>query len=266
MRELVIKDKVLCSGRKPLVCVPLIGHTNEQLMEHLDRIIQESERTSIDIVEFRGDFYDNLQKLEELENILLKIRELLSDKILLFTIRSPREGGEKVDYCSKSIEEINEFVIDKALADMVDIELFATNDNCSKSDVDLIALAKERNVKIIMSNHDFEKTPHKEEIVSRLIKMQQLGADVAKIAVMPNDEEDLITLLQATLEMLRNHNNTPVVTMSMGAKGALSRVAGEIFGSAFTFGAVGEVSAPGQIPVDKLNDMLDSMHYYCVEG
>ena len=129
---------------------------------------------------------------------------MLSDKILLFTIRSPREGGEKVDYCSKSIEEINEFVIDKALADMVDIELFATNDNCSKSDVDLIALAKERNVKIIMSNHDFEKTPHKEEIVSRLIKMQQLGADVAKIAVMPNDEEDLPTEEEKLVIQLAN--------------------------------------------------------------
>ena len=54
---------------------------------------------------------------------------------------------------------------------------------------------------MVVSNHDFEKTPSKEEIVARLQKMQELGADLPKIAVMPQCKKDVLTLLAATEEM-----------------------------------------------------------------
>jgi len=253
-KELNIRDISIKSGQRPAVCVPLMGHDDEQIIMHLDSIIKESSETKIDIVEFRGDYYTNLQDFQQLENILTIVRNALGDKVLLFTIRSPKEGGEAREY-AKTIEEINSFVIENKLADIVDIELY-----CDGHIGKLIQLANKNQVKIIMSNHDFKKTPSKDEIVSRLLEMQSLGAHIAKIAVMPESKQDLDTLLSATLEANKRGNGSPIVSMSMGAIGEQSRILGEIYGSSITFGCVGQPSAPGQLQVRVLNEMLDKVH------
>ena len=260
MKEVIIKDKKICSGATPLICVSLMGETFEEVQDNLTNILDTAEHSRIDIVEFRGDYYKELENVEKLQQVLSYVGEEIKDKILLFTIRSPREGGVARDYGKKSIEEINRFVIDNKLADMVDVEYFSVEEGTT-----LIKLAKEKNVKIIMSNHDFDITPDYDVMVERLTKMQSLGADVVKMAVMPKNPDDLLSLLRVTREMRTNHNDTPVVTMSMGMMGAVSRITGEVFGSAITFGAVGEISAPGQIPVKDLEDILSSIHNYCVD-
>lgn len=94
-----------------------------------------------------------------------------------------------------------------------------------------------------MSNHDFHKTPAAEEIVQRLRKMQELGADIPKIALMPQNKADVLTLLSATLEMQERYADRPIITMSMAKTGVISRLSGEVFGSAATFGAVKKASA-----------------------
>ena len=70
---------------------------------------------------------------------------------------------------------------------------------------------------------------------------------------------DVQQLLDATQEMSGKYADRPIITMSMGA-GVVSRLCGEYFGSAMTFGAVGQVSAPGQIPVEELNAAMDILH------
>ena len=77
------------------------------------------------------------------------------------------------------------------------------------------------------------------------------------MAVMPKNERDVLVLLDATLSMKELHGETPVITMSMGRMGVVSRIAGEVFGSAVTFGTAGEASAPGQIDAERLRGMLD---------
>ena len=79
--------------------------------------------------------------------------------------------------------------------------------------------------------------------------MQRLGADICKIATMPHSPADVLTLLDATRIMAEEHADRPLITMAMGALGIVSRVSGETFGSAATFGMAGTPSAPGQIPV-----------------
>ena len=88
-----------------------------------------------------------------------------------------------------------------------------------------------------MSNHDFFKTPYKEEIISRLCAMQEKGADIPKIAVMPQSKKDVLTLLSATNEMAEEYATPPFFTMSMAATGVISRLAGEVFGSCLKFGS-----------------------------
>ena len=110
------------------------------------------------------------------------------------------------------------------------------------------------------SSHDFGKTPEYDEIVRRLRKMRELGADIPKIAVMPQSKKDVLALLSATEEMATDYADRPIITMSMKGTGAISRLCGEVFGSALTFGAVGKASAPGQIGTEDLAEALRIIH------
>ena len=100
----------------------------------------------------------------------------------------------------------------------------------------------------------------KDELTRRMILMDEMGADILKIAVMPKSTTDVLELLLATEEMGRLYSDKPVITMSMGPLGLISRLAGETFGSALTFGAGEKASAPGQIPAKQLKDILNSIH------
>ena len=115
-------------------------------------------------------------------------------------------------------------------------------------------------VRIIASNHDFFKTPAKSDIISRLRKMQDMGADIPKIAVMPQSRRDVLTLLCATEEMVSDYADRPIITMSMAGTGVISRLCGEVFGSSMTFGAAKKASAPGQMGVNDLNTVLGLLH------
>ena len=140
--------------------------------------------------------------------------------------------------------------------DLVDVEVF-TGDEIVKKIIDGAHAA---GVKVVASNHDFFKTPDKDDIVGRLRKMQDLGADIPKIAVMPQNKKDVLTLLAATEEMANEYADRPIITMSMAGTGVISRLAGEVFGSALTFGAAAKASAPGQMGVTDLKQILTLLH------
>jgi 3-dehydroquinate dehydratase-1 len=76
---------------------------------------------------------------------------------------------------------------------------------------------------------------------------------------MPKKEEDVLALLAATLSTRRDFPEVPLITMSMGELGSLSRVIGGKFGSDLTFAVGNKESAPGQIPVTKLKQCLDAL-------
>src|SRR5699024_4818901 len=155
------------------------------------------------------------------------LRDVLGDTPILFTFRTSKEGGEKaID--TDAYVELNQKAAKTGLIDLVDIEAF-TGDDAVKAVVDT---AHECGVKVVASNHDFHKTPDKEEIVSRLRRMQELGADIPKIAVMPQNKKDVLTLLCATEEMASEYADRPIITMSMAGTGVISRLCGEVFGSA----------------------------------
>ena len=140
--------------------------------------------------------------------------------------------------------------------DAVDVEYFRDRASIEK----ILAVAKEHGVTVIMSNHDFDKTPSFDEITGRLMGMKKLGADVAKLACMPNSAKDVLTLLSATEAVKSQYPDEPIITMSMGKLGAISRISGEIFGSALTFGSAKKASAPGQLEVTTLQQILRALH------
>ncbi|MFP3488431.1 type I 3-dehydroquinate dehydratase, partial [Staphylococcus sp. SIMBA_130] len=71
---------------------------------------------------------------------------------------------------------------------------------------------------------------------------------------------DVLILLEATNEMKEYYANRPIITMSMAGNGVISRLAGELFGSAITFGAAEKASAPGQIAIHELRLILNVIH------
>jgi 3-dehydroquinate dehydratase-1 len=117
---------------------------------------------------------------------------------------------------------------------------------------------KENGKKLLLSYHNFDQTPSNQEICKKLFQCEFYGADIAKAAVMPKNRDDVFRLLQATNEAAHSMQ-IPVVTMSMGGLGAISRIAGWIYGSILTFAAGDKSSAPGQIPIENLQQMIRLM-------
>ncbi|MFQ7754254.1 MAG: type I 3-dehydroquinate dehydratase, partial [Acutalibacteraceae bacterium] len=107
---------------------------------------------------------------------------------------------------------------------------------------------------LVLSSHDFEKTPPRAVLVERYAQMAALGGDLPKIAVMPQSQRDVMVLLSAMTEASAAH--APLVGISMGELGKMTRVRGGAFGSAVTFASKGKASAPGQIDAETLASML----------
>jgi 3-dehydroquinate dehydratase I len=250
MSTLKIKNLIVGEGT-PKIIVPLIGKTKEQIIDEAELV----KELRPDVVEWRVDFYEEVENLAAVKELLVDLRNLFADELLLFTFRTHKEGGNK-EISNETYVELNQTAILTKNIDLVDVELF-TGDNEVQA---IVSKAKENGVFVIMSNHDFFKTPPKEEIVSRLRKMQEYGADIPKIAVMPTNAEDVLTLLDATNTMKKQYADRPIITMSMGGTGVISRLSCEVFGSAFTFGAGKSASAPGQIPVAELRNVLEILH------
>lgn len=250
MNTLTVNSVTIGEGM-PKICVPIVATNETMLLEQL----RDFDRPDIDLLEWRIDYMDCLEQTPQLISIAKKIKEQLPSKPLLVTFRSKKEGGEatlsQTAYCS-----LLQTFSDEKAADLLDVELYSIEE---QELTRLIQSLHKADTKLILSNHDFNQTPEKEEILRRLQKMQELGADIAKIAVMPQCPEDVLTLLQATSEMTAHHANIPIVTMSMGSLGKISRISGACFGSAITFGSLQAASAPGQIPADTLRTILQCM-------
>lgn len=250
MKTVTVRNLVIGEGA-PKIIVSLMG--KDIAMVKTEALAYRD--ADFDILEWRVDHFADVSSIDAVLEAARTIRDVMSDKPLLFTFRSTKEGGEQALSVADYIA-LNRAAVDSGLVDMIDLELF-TGDEQIKATVEH---AHAKQVLVIMSNHDFHKTPAAEEIIQRLRKMQELGADIPKIALMPQNKTDVLTLLSATLEMQEHYADRPIITMSMAKTGVISRLAGEVFGSAATFGAVKKASAPGQISVSDLRSVLTILH------
>ncbi len=249
MKTITLRGVEIGAGM-PKIIVPIVASTAEGILAKA----REFRSYRFDVVEWRVDFYEDVFDTEKVLSTLKALRAELGDKPILFTFRTKKEGGEK-EIAPDAYTALNAAVAASGNADAVDVEIFS-GDEVVRANVAAIHAAGRI---VVGSNHDFHGTPDKADLLYRLRKMQDMGADIPKIAVMPKCEADVITLLDATQEMYVKYADRPIITMSMG-KGVISRMCGEFFGSSMTFGAVGQVSAPGQIPVDQLSDVLAVLH------
>ncbi len=250
MDSVIIRKTEIGSG-VPKICVPIVGRTEDDIIEGAKAL----KTVPKDLAEWRADWYEDVFREEKVKAVLGRLREILGETPLLFTFRTAKEGGEKA-ITEKDYLSLNQMAIESGKVDLVDVEIFRDKETVKN----IISCARKNMVKVIASNHDFQKTPPKEEIIRRLRYMQDAGADILKIAVMPQKKSDVAVLLSATEEMTAYYAKKPVVTMAMSGLGVISRLTGEFFGSAITFGSARKASAPGQIPAEHLQEILDILH------
>lgn len=250
MNTVKVRNTVIGEGM-PKICVPIVGVTKEDIINEAKTF----ESIPVDVVEWRIDWFEDVFDAEKLIDVLKDLREALGETPILMTFRTSKEGGEKAIE-DDVYAELNIKAAQSGYVDLIDVEAF-TGDEIVKH---IIEEAHKVGVKVVASNHDFFKTPDKDDIVGRLRKMQDLGADIPKIAVMPKNKKDVLTLLAATEEMASTYADRPIITMSMAGTGVISRICGEVFGSALTFGAAKKASAPGQMGVNDLSTMLGLLH------
>ncbi|MDD6212312.1 MAG: type I 3-dehydroquinate dehydratase [Clostridiales bacterium] len=250
MNTVKIRNLEVGAGN-PKVIVPIVAST-------ADGIVSQGKfltAYTMDLVEWRVDFYEDVFDIPKVVETAAGLREALGEVPILFTFRTKKEGGEK-DIDMETYQQLNLALIASGHVDAVDVEVFSGDDVVNN----ICNAAHAAGKKVVASNHDFHGTPSKDDLLYRLRKMQDLGADIPKIAVMPQSIGDVVTLLDATQTMATKYADRPIITMSMGSLGVITRIAGEAFGSSMTFGAVGQVSAPGQIPVEKLQAAMEILH------
>ena len=244
-----IRKMVLGEGM-PKVCIPITGKNLTEIIS----IIGMAKIVEADLVEWRVDFFEHVEDIAEVCKVLDHVRTCLEDMPLLFTFRRKVEGGQYEMADEKYIRLIKE-VATTGMADMIDVEHSIGEDLVK----DIIEHCHNYNTPVVASHHNFERTPDKQEIVDKLKRMRTLGADIPKIAVMPRNMEDVLTLLTATNEVVAEAD-CPIITISMGKFGAISRISGEFFGSALTFAAASRTSAPGQMAVVDVKKILHVLH------
>ena len=247
----VAAGKKLLGGALPLICVPLVGQTASAIGEEVRNLA----RLAPDIIEVRVDAWDCVENTPGSLSMLREIRAHSAGTPLILTCRGHWEGGFK-KVTDQAKFALYDQAVQEGLADFIDVEL-------AYGDEKLREIKKQLSgsqVSLIVSSHDFRKTPNRNALLATLAAQIRAGADVAKLAVMPESEEDVLTLLSATLAARREYPDVPLITMSMGETGAISRIMGGLFGSDLTFAVGSAASAPGQIPIAEMRQLFATVY------
>jgi 3-dehydroquinate dehydratase-1 len=247
-RPIVLNGRPLAGGQLPAVCAPLVAATDEALLAEAAAVAAKGP----DLLEWRVDFFQGIADTPHVLRVALALRAAARGIPLLFTRRAQREGGQRIALDEEGVVALYRAVCAEGAADLLDFEM--GNDPSHVAQVR--AFTRDAGIPLVLSFHDFHGTPGTADLAARFAQARELGADVAKVAVMPASMQDVHRLLGATLEASRQLD-IPVISMAMGPLGAVSRLCGGVFGSALTFAVGAAASAPGQMPIADVRAGLD---------
>lgn len=246
IRHTVIGDGI------PKVIIPTTGATADDVLAQAKTI---GANPDADLIEYRIDYLDFASDASKVAALGKQVAAAAQGKPLILTFRTQVEGGVKT-ISDKDYGKLYLSLINAGFIDILDVEMFRNPQVVH----DVVAAAHKAGIKVVMSSHDFHNTPATKEMVARLRKQDRLGADILKIAVMPHNAEDVLRLMDATAQVRDNVSRKPLLTMSMGGLGAISRMAGEVTGDDLTFGMLGTPSAPGQVEAGRLHQSMEILH------
>ena len=179
------------------------------------------------------------------------LKPLCENTLLLTTVRTRHQGGNAA-VTEQELMDTYMLLAESGAVDLIDVEFFELSQPAK-----VIRQIQQQDVLAVTSHHDFGETPDYGVMTALLEQMERGGADLVKLAVMPREASDVLELLRATSDFYEEHEETPVISMSMGHLGLVSRAVGEIFGSCVTFAAMEGASAPGQPVAEDLEKVLD---------
>jgi len=246
-RPMLVKGKPVGGGTEPLICTPLVGRDEATVLGELAAVVAKQP----ELIEWRVDFFSGIGDTARVVALGQEIKAKAAGIPIIFTRRSTREGGEQIGISEEQVLALYDAVCAADCVDFIDYELSSDPAHFAAA----VALARKAGIQLIASFHNFQKTPAAAEIVAKLVAMEKAGADIAKVAVMPQELKDVLTVLEATLEA-QKQISLPIISMSMGAYGSLSRLFGWVFGSSVSFAVGQKASAPGQVPIEDLRTVL----------
>jgi 3-dehydroquinate dehydratase-1 len=249
--KVIVRETVI-GGPGPVVCLPMVAETKADLLNQAEDL----KVFHPDLVEWRIDRYGKVGDIEDSLRALAELRGKIDDIPLILTCRRESEGGFQ-----KISQDIRLQLIVAAIrtgdVDIVDVEMGNEPEFVESA----LQAARRQGVKLIFSYHNFNETPDEGFIHDKLAQAQNMGGDIAKVAVMPEGYKDVLRLLSATLRARTETVKIPIVTMSMGAEGGVTRLAGGLFGSDITFAIGNAASAPGQIPIQTLRQAMKAIYH-----
>ena len=234
-------------GAFPLICTPLVGRTRDAVLAEVEAVLPKKP----DVLEWRVDFFEALGDTAHVIDTARAIRDRVGPVPVMFTRRSSLEGGEKIALAEHQVVQMYVDVCASRLVDLIDYETA----NAAEDFRRLRAASREHEIALIGSYHNFGATPDAAALAGKFALAHELEADIAKVAVMPKGPPDVLTLLGATFDASQTLP-IPLISMSMGPYGSLSRMVGFVYGSALTWAVGKSSSAPGQLPIEDLRAVL----------
>ncbi|MGT2925205.1 type I 3-dehydroquinate dehydratase [Streptococcus caviae] len=201
--------------------------------------------SSADIIEWRADYLSK----DDILTVAPAIFEKFAGREVIFTLRTEKEGGN-ISLTSAEYLAIIRDIATLYQPDYIDFEYFSYRE-VLKEMYDFSNL--------VLSYHNFKETP--ENLMEVFSELTALGPRVVKIAVMPQNEQDVLDLMNYTRGFKTLNPEQEYVTMSMSKLGQVSRLAGDLTGSSWTFASLEQESAPGQISLTdmrKIKEVLDA--------
>ena len=246
-QPICINGKPLAGGALPIIITPLVGATREAILDEVAFIVPKQP----DLLEWRVDFFAAIGDSQAVIATAEAIRAAAGGIPVLLTRRNVSEGGAPIAIAEAAVVAMYGAACRARCVEMIDYELSNAPDDLRQ----LREISAANGVAMIMSYHNFALTPDAATLDDKFAAAQRLGADVGKVAVMPKTAADVLTLLAAT-DRASQTLAIPLISMSMGGVGSLSRIMGWVYGSAATFAVGKSSSAPGQIAIEELRLVL----------
>ena len=233
-----VTQEILELLKKPQIriCVSIAEKGKEDSIKS----IQGAAQKGASLVELRLDFMNDSDSLKEIIDS--------SPLPIIVTNRSTEQGG----HFDGSEKERTDQLINgiKLGADFVDVELDVSELVLTKA----LERTNGNGSKLIVSVHDFEKTPSQKMLNDLLQKTAALG-NISKIVTTANSIEDC----ERTLSLLKRANGNKLIAFSMGELGQFTRIVSPILGGFLTYASMGKKVAPGQISLEKMIEIYKEL-------
>ncbi len=225
-----------------MICIPITARTHAGAMRAIERSV-----AAADVIELRMDLIHKGRLVEMIEQV-----RTCDEAVEILVTHRPQAGGDSSQERSR-IDCLKEAVF--LGADYVDVEL-QTDRGLREELIETIARLRRRTA-LIVSHHDFERTPPLRTLRSLFQKCVKAGADIVKIVTWAETPRDNLRVLGLVADAEREDIN--LINFCMGPQGRISRVAAPMLGSYLSYVSLrrGGESASGQFTLTEMSGIMD---------